>query len=351
MLTLVIGGNASGKSEYAERHMMELGGPRVYIATMEPFGEEAQARIEKHRAARKDRGFETIECYTGLRNVQLPRGSNVLLEDLGNLVANELFSGNGHGAVAVKEGIDFLLERCTHLTVVTNEVFSGGAGYSRETLRYMRELAEINRYLAGKADLVVEVFCGIPSFLKRPGKGTDVVKHTEKNMIFVTGPLYAGKQEYIQKTMGWTEEEFRQKAVRDVQELSARLVENDWGGSSVGLPDIEKQQLKMKKTTLEQGKRPSESENLALELEKLADELALKEVVIATEIGGGIVPVDPLERRKREAAGMLSRLLAQRADTVIRVSCGLPQVLKKVDRVTVPVSTSGANALAMDEPV
>ncbi|MFR2157848.1 MAG: bifunctional adenosylcobinamide kinase/adenosylcobinamide-phosphate guanylyltransferase [Evtepia gabavorous] len=52
------------------------------------------------------------------------------------------------------------------------------------------------------------------------------------------------------------------------------------------------------------------------------------EVVIATEVGGGVVPVDPVQRQNREAAGRLACLLAQRADRVIRVFCGLPQALK-----------------------
>ncbi len=106
-------------------------------------------------------------------------------------------------------------------------------------------------------------------------------------MIFVTGPLYAGKETYIRRALGWDEANFRARAVRDVQEL-------------VPCDD----------------------------LAALADRLAARELVIATELGGGVVPVDAVTRRKREQAGRLACLLAARADTVIRVCCGLPQLLK-----------------------
>ena len=108
-----------------------------------------------------------------------------------------------------------------------------------------------------------------------------------KQMIFVTGPAFSGKQEYIQRALGLDDKAFAECAVRDVQDLA-----------------------------------------LSKDPDELADRLAEKRIVIATEIGGGIVPADPEEREKREAAGRLACRLAERADTVIRVCCGLPQVLK-----------------------
>ena len=63
-------------------------------------------------------------------------------------------------------------------------------------------------------------------------------------------------------------------------------------------------------------------------LEELAARLEAYPVVIATEVGGGVVPVDQAERAGREAAGRLACLLARRADTVVRVFCGLPIILK-----------------------
>lgn len=107
-------------------------------------------------------------------------------------------------------------------------------------------------------------------------------------MIFITGPLFAGKRDYIRETLGLSEEDFARQAVWDVQNFAA------------------------------------DCDDLAL----LADTLAQKQIVIATEVGGGVVPIDAGQRKSREAAGRLACMLAQRADTVIRVCCGLPQLLK-----------------------
>ena len=43
-VTLVIGAAASGKSAYAESLCLGHDGPRVYLATMESFGEEGARR-------------------------------------------------------------------------------------------------------------------------------------------------------------------------------------------------------------------------------------------------------------------------------------------------------------------
>ena len=99
-------------------------------------------------------------------------------------------------------------------------------------------------------------------------------------MLFITGPPYSGKRTFASRFGG--------RQIFDVQTLAAA----------------------------------------ASDLEKLADELAAYDVVIATEIGGGIVPMDAGERTAREAAGRLACLLAARADCVVELFCGLPTVLK-----------------------
>ena len=57
-------------------------------------------------------------------------------------------------------------------------------------------------------------------------------------------------------------------------------------------------------------------------------QLLAADVVVSREVGSGVVPVDKNERAAREAAGRLGCLLAQRADAVVRVFCGIPVYLK-----------------------
>ncbi len=51
-------------------------------------------------------------------------------------------------------------------------------------------------------------------------------------------------------------------------------------------------------------------------------------VLIANEVGLGIVPENALARRFRDAAGRLNQALAAAADRVVLVSAGLPLILK-----------------------
>ncbi|MBD5469961.1 MAG: hypothetical protein HDR19_02235 [Lachnospiraceae bacterium] len=51
-------------------------------------------------------------------------------------------------------------------------------------------------------------------------------------------------------------------------------------------------------------------------------------VIISSEIGNGIVPIDPFEREYRECVGKILITIAERADEVERVICGIGQRIK-----------------------
>ena len=170
MFLVITGGSGSGKSAYAEQCVLDFGpAERIYIATMYPFDEECDRRIRRHREMRRQKQFSTLECYTGLKEADIPEDSVVLLECMSNLTANEMYQEGGAGGQTVEEilaGIRYLLGRVRHLVVVTNEIFSDGIDYDSETMRYQSYLGQINSEMGRMADQVTEVVYGIPITVK-----------------------------------------------------------------------------------------------------------------------------------------------------------------------------------------
>ena len=179
-MILVTGGSGSGKSEFAEDIAVQFGFPLYYIATMHVADAESEDRVRRHRMQREGKGFQTVECPVKLEEMQFEKeGATVLLEDLSNLLANEMYLPEGRmkmetgGALSnrlkdvILNPIFKLAEEVGHLVIVSNEVFSDGIEYDAETMRYIRLLATLNRELAKAADGVVEVVCGIPLWRKR----------------------------------------------------------------------------------------------------------------------------------------------------------------------------------------
>ncbi len=176
-LILVWGGSGSGKSAWAERMLLSEAAAVpdsrvVYLATMERSSPEAAARIERHRAMRSRHGaetgraFVTVEQTVDIGGAAVLPGDFVLLEDLGNLLANEIWSpagvGPGGAEGRIISGIRALTDRAALLVVVSNDIFTDGGGYDRDTVAYIRTLGELHWRLAPMAERVVEVVCGIP---------------------------------------------------------------------------------------------------------------------------------------------------------------------------------------------
>lgn len=171
MTALVFGGTASGKSEFAESLLENTTEKnKIYLATMEPFGREGQSRISRHREMRRNKGFLTLEQYTDLKSLTVEPDSAVLLEDLGNLCANEMFSPAGCGTKFACEeiwkGIRSLSDQVGHLIIVSNDIFAGCEQYDGEMAEYLSLLGTLHQRIAQMADLVVEVVCSIPIYHK-----------------------------------------------------------------------------------------------------------------------------------------------------------------------------------------
>ena len=190
MLHIVYGGSASGKSSYAESFAMSLQGEGrlLYIATMYQYkwntteiDPETMQRIERHRAMRADKGFDTVECYRHVEHIVAKRQDVLLLECMSNLLANEMYlepDSNAGSDMAetmspvsnkIVQALIDLSTRVQELVIVTNDVFSDGGSltYDESTREYVKNLAEINCALARVAETVTEVVCGIPVIVKK----------------------------------------------------------------------------------------------------------------------------------------------------------------------------------------
>ena len=114
-------------------------------------------------------------------------------------------------------------------------------------------------------------------------------------MILITGGVASGKRTYARRALGCTDEQMAdavldaRPVIYNLQDLVARAPES---------------------------------------AQALFDALREKEVIIVCEVGSGIVPLDRNEREAREQMGRLVNRLAAEAERVVRMVCGLPQVLK-----------------------
>lgn len=142
----------------------------LYVAAMDPNGEEAQKRIARHRALRAGKGFTTLEHAKHFDRLSVPKGfCTALFECMSNALANEMFSPDGAKdgwKDSILAGVNALEQTCTHVVIVTNDVFADGTTYDTWTMRYLHALGALNRLLARRADVVVESVCGIPVMIK-----------------------------------------------------------------------------------------------------------------------------------------------------------------------------------------
>lgn len=170
MMMLVLGGSHSGKSGYAEHLLQQCRvKDRIYLATMQPEGEEAGKVIARHRRLRQGKGFITVEKTRQI--AMLPQGdyrpeeSGLLLECMGNLCANEMFGGQdfiSDVAERILTDIKTLKQQWAELIVVSNIVGEDGIMYDEMTMAYIRNMGVVNKRLAEMADHVVELVYGIP---------------------------------------------------------------------------------------------------------------------------------------------------------------------------------------------
>lgn len=167
---LVTGGARSGKSGHAQAWCEALPGPRLYLATArrDPADAEMAARIERHRADRAGRGWETREVAADLAGA-VPRGGVALIDCITLWLAGRAIAcawDEPAVLAEVDELCALVADPPCELAVVTNEVGSGIVP-ATEMGRAFRDLqGRANQRLARAAHAVVLCVCGLPMTVK-----------------------------------------------------------------------------------------------------------------------------------------------------------------------------------------
>jgi adenosylcobinamide kinase / adenosylcobinamide-phosphate guanylyltransferase len=164
VITLVLGGARSGKSEVGERLAAALGPAVTYVApaTVDRSDDDFARRVDQHRA-RRPPAWTTVEAGADLPEVVAGLAGPVLVDSLGTWVA---------ACADLSPDSDALcraLAGRTDPTVVVSEEVGLGVHPSSEAGRRFRDaLGTVNRAVADVADDVVLVVAGRVLPLARP---------------------------------------------------------------------------------------------------------------------------------------------------------------------------------------
>jgi adenosylcobinamide kinase/adenosylcobinamide-phosphate guanylyltransferase len=187
MLTLVLGGARSGKSQYAQRLLGDR--PAIYVATARRTRDrEMSGRIERHRADRPAwwTTVEEPESVPRVVRTATPLDAPVLVECvtlwLSNLFERESITPAKRQHDILISAIRELAEasRLREVVAVSNEVGGGIVPATRAGRRFRDLQGWANQVLAAEARSVVLVVAGLPLALKTPGSTTSPEPHSAR---------------------------------------------------------------------------------------------------------------------------------------------------------------------------
>lgn len=166
-LTVVLGGAASGKSDYAEMIVRQASEQRLYIATAQAWDDEMRIKIAAHQQTRADDGWRTVEAPTAPENAlsEMATGEVALLDCATMWLTNHLL-GESDLDQAKDALLDGLARSPGRVVIVTNEVGAGIVPENALARQFREAQGRLNRDLAARADLVVAVMAGLPLSLK-----------------------------------------------------------------------------------------------------------------------------------------------------------------------------------------
>ena len=167
MITLITGGERSGKSRIAQEMALDKAENPIYLATAKVMDKDFKERVMRHQGDRDDR-WTNIEEPKHLSNV-LPLYRTVVVDSV-TLWMNNFYNHNKDNAQRAldeaKAEFDKLLNYEDNLIFVSNEIGMGLHANSKVARDFVEIHGWMNQYIAEAANHVYFVVSGIPIKVK-----------------------------------------------------------------------------------------------------------------------------------------------------------------------------------------
>lgn len=166
-VTLITGGQRSGKSSYAETVALSLSSNPVYLATSRVWDKEHRKRIERHKANR-GKEWTNLEEEKELSKHHLS-GCIVLIDCVTLWATNFFFDLQADvdkSLSALKNEFDLFTNQDAHFIFVTNEIGMGEMSQNEIQRKFADLQGWLNQYIASQADEVYLMVSGIPVKIK-----------------------------------------------------------------------------------------------------------------------------------------------------------------------------------------
>lgn len=169
-VTLVLGGQRSGKSRYAEQ-LIEARGRCLYLATAMAGDSEMQARINAHQARRGDH-WETREEPLEIAPLILAesRPDRPMLVDCLTLWLTNVMLAERDVEAETDELTAALKAAAGPVVLVSNEVGQGVIPDNALARQFVDCAGRMNQVVAEASGRVIWVTAGLPQILKEPNR-------------------------------------------------------------------------------------------------------------------------------------------------------------------------------------
>jgi adenosylcobinamide kinase/adenosylcobinamide-phosphate guanylyltransferase len=164
--TFILGGAASGKSEWAENFILGSGLRVIYLATGRVEDDETFSKVEIHKSRRDDR-WHTIEEPMDLTAplASLDPNTPVLIDCATMWLSNQMMAEND--LTLATTTLVTALQGCpAPWVIVSNEVGHGIVPDNKLARQFREAQGRLNIAFAREADLAVMVVAGLPQILK-----------------------------------------------------------------------------------------------------------------------------------------------------------------------------------------